>query len=119
MARYSDIRSLAWEWASYLEERGHGVALEADDWSVLLSRNGQGIRYRWLLLCAKRPVRRLTAIEREGIERQLRKARRAGERVYVVLRFERPEGRLLVMPAARALEEARLKSTSGGIPWDW
>ena len=112
------IRSLAWEWASYLEGRGHGVALN-DDWSVVLSRNGQGIRYRWVLLCTKQTAHLITAIEREAIQTQLLKGRRAKERVYVVLRFHVPEGRLLVMPAARALQERRLKSTSGGIPWDW
>ena len=113
------VRSLAWEWASYLEERGHRIALDGDDWSVLLSRNCHGICYRWLLLCAKRPVHRITAIEREAIQTQLLKGRRAREQVYVVLGFHVPEGRLLVMPAARALEEARLESSRGGIPWDW
>jgi len=112
------VRCLAWEWAAYLRERGHRVAF-ADDWCMLRSRNGQGIRYRWLLLCARKPTRRLTISERETVQAQLLRGKRARERVYVVLGFHIHDGRLLVVPAARALQEPRLKTSVGGIPWEW
>ena len=106
------------EWAEYLEGRGHEVRVPESLGNVLLSRNGRGKRYRWLLLHEAGPSRRLTPAERETVERQTRLARKAREQAYLVLKFERPEGKVVVLPMGRAISEHRLSSDKGGIPWD-
>ena len=112
------MNALASEWAAYLEERGHQVKRSPRDFNAVISRNGHGTRYRWLLLRSGRATRRLTPIEREHVERDLQRGRKAGQRVFVVIEFEPPISKLIVLPAAKVLKASRLTSAKGGIPWD-
>lgn len=118
MNKRSRVNALASQWAAYLEERGHHVKRSHLGFNAVTSRNSHGTRYQWLLLRSGRPTRRLTPIEREHVERELRRGRKAGERVFVVVEFEPPISKLVVLPAAKALKASRLTSAKGGIPWD-
>ena len=111
--------ALFWEWAWYLEEHGHRVESEENDPTIVRSQNGRGTRYRWLLLWAEKPARRLRALERRRVRTELETGKKGREHVYVVVAFERPTNRLLIVPAARALRLPVLSSDKGGIPWEW
>ena len=112
------LERLVSEWSSHLEQRCHRVRRPRRAANVVVSRNGHGTRYRWVLLHARGPSRRLTAIEHETIKRELERGRRAKEQVYLVMEFERPENKLVVLPAIKAAELGQLRSDKGGIPWN-
>jgi len=118
MGRNLAIGVLVCEWASYLEQRGHRIRQLRSGSDVLVSRNGRGRRYRWLFLHAEGAVRRTTAIEHENLERQARLARKAREKAYLVVKFELPEPRVVVLPAERVAQMGLLRSDKGGIPWE-
>jgi len=118
MAGNSPLSGFVDEWIRYLALRDHRIWEFTDQPDVLRSRNGKGTAYRWLLLRAKHATRRLTPIERENIVRELRNGQQMGEQVFVVVRFDRPQGKVIAYPAAMALQAGRLRSNKGGIPWD-
>ena len=118
MRKDMPLVGFAREWAQYIEERGHRVSKLANRTYVLLSRNGHGARFRWLILRSDADVRRLTAIEHEIIQKDLARRGRGKEQGYVVVRFERPAARVLVLPADRALMMGSVRSDRGGIPWE-
>jgi len=111
--------TFAEEWMRYLVGRGHAVKAPVGQPRVLLSRSIQGTRYRWLLFCSERSVKRLTAIEHEGIKRHLSLKRKgkAAEQVYVVVSFQEPVPKVVVLPAAKAFQKGRIRADKGGIPW--
>ncbi|MEE9294843.1 MAG: hypothetical protein V3W34_07785 [Phycisphaerae bacterium] len=118
MANSSPLRGLVWEWKQYLQERGHQTRASRNP-DVLLSRNGRGLRYRWIFLYSPDPTRSLTAIEHEQIRRELRRSAKMGQQAYVVVKFDLPVCKVVAVPAARAAKTRRLRSDRGGIPWDW
>ena len=107
----------AMEWASYLEQHGHQVEKPPGAPGMLLSRNGQGKRYRWLLLRVEGDSVLLTVVDRKRICRQLRLAQISGETAYMVVKFEEPGEKVVVVPAIEAVRTKRLNSDKGGIPW--
>jgi len=60
----------------------------------------------------------LRPAERGEIRRQLRLARNACQRAYIVVRFEEPLQGLVVVPADEAFSARRVNSLKGEIPWD-
>lgn len=106
------------EWACYLAQREHEIKPCTSDPDVLLSRNNAGPRYRWLFAQSDGNSLRLTAADHEHIERQARHARRKGERPYLVVKFERPQPKVVVLPATAAARARVLSAHQGGIPWD-
>lgn len=118
MAGRDLLHSFVWEWACYLAQRGHDVKLAAPP-SIVRSRNGKGTAFRWLLLHSPRATRTLTAIDHQSILNQLRLGQRAGQQVFVAIKFERPVAKVVVLPAARVVRVARIGSDKGGIAWDW
>jgi len=86
---------------------------------VLLSHSKLSRRYRWMFLHTEGSTRRLTAIEHENIKRQIEAARKARQKAYLVVKFERPVDKVVVMPAEKAAQVGRVRSDKGGIPWDW
>lgn len=112
------VRELAEEWNAYLTRHGHTVGVTQTGMNVLTSQNGRGTRYRWILRSTARNSILLTKAERKYIRRQLRLARNAGERAYIVVRFDEPVRKLVVIPATEAFSARRVNSVKGGIPWD-
>jgi hypothetical protein len=105
------------EWAQFLEEHGHSVReVPGAPW-VLVSRNGRTKRYRWILLGVEGESLVLGTANKREIRRQVRLARNANERVYIVAKFEEPVAKVVVMPASEALKAKRLSPDRGGIPW--
>ena len=104
-------------WASYLRHRGHHAKWLMRS-RVLVSRNGQGRRYRWLLLCASGQTRSLTTREMDRLRRQSQIAHRKREDAYVVVHFEPPVDKLLVLPAESVLKNPRVSAAKGGISWE-
>lgn len=117
MDRSSSLGSFAKEWANYLEQHGHSVKQLSPVPKTVISRNGQGKPYRWVLWQAERDPLLLGPSDRREIRRQARLGKRANARTYVVARFEEPTCRVIVMPAAKALKAKRLSPDKGGIPW--
>ena len=117
MGRNSSLDGFIWEWTYYLEERGHCVLPPDGPAPALQSRNGNDRCYRWLLFCSQTPTRRLTAPERRMAQRQIDQCKSTGEEGYIVVRFDLPEPKVLIMPLAKALQARRLASDKGGIPW--
>ena len=114
----SPLHEFILEWVCYLKQRAHRINRIPRTLAMVRSRNGLGSRYRWLFFHAEGSARRLTAIEREHIRRQLGCGQKAGEQVYVVIKFQRPVGKVIALPATRVLKLARLRADKGGIPWD-
>jgi hypothetical protein len=115
----SSLNELADEWVRYLQQRGHRVSKSNEAAGILLSQCGHGNHYRWLLLTIQGPSSRLTAADHNYFKRQLAIGRKAGEQAYLVVRFDLPVVKLVVLPADRVLRIQILKSDRGGIPWDW
>ena len=113
------LRRLAQEWADYLGQHGHRVKWSSGDRGAYSSRNGRGIRYRWLLRCIEGESILLTGSERRALRREIRLADNAGYRCYLVIRFGQLEGKVIVVPAVEALKTRRLSAEKGGIPWHW
>jgi hypothetical protein len=59
----------------------------------------------------------LGTANKRHIRRQVRLARNASERVYIVAKFEEPVAKIVVIPASKALKAKRLSPDKGGIPW--
>lgn len=118
MGGSSPVDVLLREWTCYLEARGHRVRRPPGVSNVLTSRNGRGNRYRWLLLHSERPGIRLRASQCKGLRQGVAFARRANEEAYLVVKFEQPEPKLLILPARKAMKAGQLRSDRGGIPWD-
>ena len=54
----------------------------------------------------------------EQIQEHILDSETEGEEAYLVVRFELPAAKVLIIPLAKALEEKRLASAKGGIPWE-
>jgi hypothetical protein len=117
MVHRSPLGRLVGEWGAFLQLRGHSLRGHRRDPSILRSRNGR-ISYRWLFLYSDHTTRALTPIERERIQRQRRAGRVAGEQVFVVVKFERPFAKVVVLPASAIAELRRLRADKGGISWE-
>lgn len=83
----------------------------------MVSRNGRTKRYRWILFSVEGESLLLGGAKRREIRRQVRLARNARERAYIVAKFEEPVAKVVVMPATEALKAKRLSPDKGGIPW--
>jgi len=103
-------RTFACEWVKYLKRQGHQVKQIRRAFDVVVSRNGRGIRYRWVLVVGP-------AMDHENIQRQVRLGREANEQVYVVVKFHRPVSKVIVIPAVKVAMMRLIKSNKGGIPW--
>ena len=118
MDEYLPLSCFTREWVCYLEQHGHRVRQQAGHLDALVSRNGKGRGYRWLLRCSEDDSLLLDAPNRKEIVRQARLARRAGEECFVVVKFGHPGGTAVVVPADQAVKVKRLCAATGGIPWD-
>ena len=111
-------QDVAEEWIAYIEERGHRVGEMPATSGVVLSTSGRTRRYRWICLHSRDATRRLTAIEHEVIKRQLGLAQKGRDWTYVVVKFETPMPRVVVLPAEKAAMMGVISSNKGGIPWN-
>lgn len=118
MTNHTARDDLETAWARYLTQRNHEVRRVPTLPHVLSSRNGCDRSYRWFLLHAEGRSMRLTAIDHENVSRQINLARKAGQEAYVVVKFDRPEPKVVVIPAEKAAKMGRISSKTGGIPWD-
>ena len=106
------------EWAGYLRERGQPLSRPRGINCVLASRNSGGKHYRWLLLTARGKSRSLSRAEQEDVALNLKRADRLGEDAFVVVKFEKPVCKVVILPAETVLKKGRILSRKGGIPWD-
>ena len=112
------LRRFAEEWVGYLEGHGHVVSYDDRVPNVSRSRNGRYLCYRWLLWHTDGDSILLSTTDVRNVRRQVRLAHHAGEKAYLVAKFEEPDGKVLVMPAEEAVALRRLSSDKGGVPWD-
>ena len=112
------LRALADEWTAFLKRHGHCMKEHLQGPDTLVSRNGKGRDYRWILRSANDKSVLLKAAEHKEIRRQLRLARNSGQRAYVVVKFSQPANKVVVVPAVGMLKDKRLASDKGGISWD-
>lgn len=69
-------------------------------------------------MVAPAPVVRLAAAAHEFIRRELSEGAKRGQKVYIVVKFEPPEGRVVVVAAEKAAKMRAIRCDRGGIPWD-
>lgn len=105
------------EWEIFLSERGHKLGLPKGVCFVLQSKNAGGKRYRWLLLMARGKSKTLNRFELEDLKQHSKRASNLNERAYVVVAFQQPDRKVIVMPADKVLKRKRILPTKGGIPW--
>lgn len=84
---------------------------------MLQSRDAAGKGYRWLLIIAQGRSKTLKRSELEDVKYHLRRARDLKQKVYVAIRFQRPESKVIILPADRVLKRKRILPSKGGIPW--
>lgn len=106
------------DWEAFLVDRGHKVTLPRGIGCVLQSKNSGGKRYRWLLLEARGKSKTLNRFELEDVEYHLKRAGALNQDAYVVVNFQKPESKAIVLPAASALKRQRILPSKGGIPWN-
>ena len=104
------------EWEEYLRKQGHRVREPKGINRVLESRNGAKKNYRWLLIDARGKSKALNRAELEDMKYHLKRARSLNQKVYVVIHFQKPEPKVIVLPAERVLKGKRILPTKGGIP---
>jgi len=106
------------EWEAFLSERGHKLELPKGMICVLQSKNAGGKRYRWLLFTARGKSKMLNRFEIEDVKHHSNRARGLNETAYAVVSFQKPECKVIVIPADRILKRKRILPTRGGIPWN-
>ena len=117
MERNKPLLEFQGEWEEFLGERGHKVSSPRGIGCVLRSLDPAGRGYRWLLLSAPGKSRTLSPAERQDVRHHLARAEKLRQGAYVVIRFRKPETKVIVLPAATALERSRILPAKGGIPW--
>jgi len=105
------------EWEAFLRERKHKVVLPKGVRCVLQSKNAGGRRYRWLLFTARGKSKTLNRFEIEDVKHHSDRARELNEKAYTVVSFQKPECKVIVIPADGILKRKRILPTKGGIPW--
>ncbi len=117
MPRKTLCDELAGDWEAFLAEREHKVGCPKGVGCVLQSRGPGGMSFRWLLFIAKGKSKTLNKAELEDVQRHLKRARRLNQKAYVVVGFQKPVRKVIVMPADRVLKRKRILPRKGGIPW--
>jgi len=117
MDRFSPVGQFAEEWLCWLRKEGHKIKPKARTANVIRSKNGHDQVYRWLIFHSEKKVRRFTASDHEYIQRQLKTGKREGDYVFVVVKFDQPTSKVVVIPAYKAATMAKITSMKGGIEW--
>ena len=117
MSQEIRIETLRDEWEDHLTERGHKVRVAKGIGDGLESRDASGNRFRWLFLAAKAKTKAVNEYERADIEHHLRRAQALNQKVYLVVGFEKPKPKLVVLPGEAVLRKGTIASSKGGIPW--
>ena len=105
------------QWIRFLELRSHHVEVVKDATGVLVSRDGKGKPYRWVLFVATGVIKTLRREERIRLRTQIRRAQEAGQEAFVVVRFTVPQAKLVIKPAEAVLQTSKVGSARGGIDW--
>jgi len=106
------------EWVCYLEQHDHRIKQVSKRPAVLVSRNGKGRGYRWLLWCVEGNDVMLVEDQLRAIRVQARLAKKARQQCFVVVKFGHPGGCAVATPAAQAVKVRFISSNRGAIPWD-
>lgn len=109
---------LGTNWRKYLEARGHCIYQAGISLGVVRGCDANKVRYRWLLLVGKQPIRRLNRSEQAEIRHHLVQAKKEREHAYLVVGFMQEPRRIIVLPADVALKAKRVRSDKGGIAWN-
>jgi len=117
MNRREEIYLLRPMWAEYLRAKGHKVKGDAEQISVLHSRNGR-TSYRWILEVSEAPTLKFGRAEQGWLRQQLKCARRTREKAYLVVGFLVAPPRIVVVPVVAALKARHVRCDRGGIAWD-
>ena len=106
------------EWGCYLEHHGHRRKTLSRRPGILVSRNGKGRGYRWLLWCVEGNDVLLRENQLRTIRAQARLAKKARQQCFAVIKFGHPGGSAVATPAAQAVKVRFISSSKGAIPWD-
>jgi len=118
MNEYLSLACFVQEWACYLEQHGHQVKQLSEHPAILISRNGKGDGYRWLLWCVDANDMLLMEDQIRTIRAQVRLAKKGRQQCFVVIKFGDLGSRVVTTPAAQALRVKFISSNKGAIPWD-
>lgn len=111
------LKQFGREWTEYLRKKGHRIRAPERS-GALSSQNGQGKRYRWFLLCAEGPQRRLTPDEGKRLLAGADRSMALSEEAYVAVRFDGSPARVVVIPVRKALTAGAIEAGKGGIEWE-
>jgi len=117
MEQNNSLDELRKKWRVFLGERGHKVGYPKGVNCVLQSRNSAKKRYRWILIVARAKSKKLNRAELEDTKRHLMRANALNQTAYVGVSFEKPQQKVIVIPAESVLKTGRVLPTKGGIPW--
>ena len=106
------------EWRCYLGQHGQRHKTLSRRPGILVSRNGRGRRYRWLLWCVEGNDVLLAEDQLRTIRVQARLAKKMQQQCFVVIKFGHPGGCAVATPAAQAVKVRFISSNRGAIPWD-
>ena len=118
MDGYAPVDCFMEEWDCYLEQHGHRRTVLSRRPAIVISRNGKGHEYRWLLWCVEGNDVLLAEDQLRAIRAQARLAKTARQQCFVVVKFGHPGGCAVVTPAAQAVKMRFISSDRGAIPWN-
>jgi len=84
---------------------------------VLQSRNAGGKKYRWLLVTARGKSKTFNRFELDDLAYHEERARKLKQTAYVVVGFQKPQRKVIVVPAEKVLRNKRVLPTKGGLVW--
>jgi hypothetical protein len=105
------------KWRMYLKQRGHYIYKTRNSNRVIISRNSNKAKYRWLLLTGKGSRRVLTKSEQAYIRQHIQQTKVRKETPYLVIGFVQEPRRVVILPAESALKARYVRSDKGGIAW--
>jgi hypothetical protein len=117
MVKKHSLACLQRQWMDFLQARGHHVDVVKDTAPVLVSRNGSGKYYRWILFVATGVIKSLRREEAARLRTEVRRATEAGQKPFVVVHFAVPQTKLVIKPAEAVVRTKKIGSARGGISW--
>jgi hypothetical protein len=117
MVEKHSLACLQHQWMDFLQARGHHVEVVKEATAVVVSRNGSGEHYRWILFTAAGVIKSLRREETARLRMEVCRAEEAGQKPFVVIRFAVPQTKLVIKPAEVVTRTNKVGSARGGIGW--
>ena len=105
------------EWKDFLIQKGHYLSRSNQKYGIIESINGSGKRYIWLLTESIDSIKSFNEAELEYIREYDEQGKKNDKQVFVVIKFNSPISKVIIIPANRVIKSSIVDSSKGGIAW--